>query len=81
MLVAAAKLTQPDLLARAARTGRAQLVIIPYSHYCELAVWALSRPSSAIKDAEVHAFAPGQLLQPSFKPFSKQPVLGRRSSL
>lgn len=64
MLVAAAKLTQPDLLARAARTGRAQLVIIPYSHYCELAVWALSRPSSAIKDAEVHAFAPGQHILP-----------------
>ena len=43
MLVTAAKLTQTDLLARAAQSKIPQLIVIPYSHYCELAVWALAR--------------------------------------
>jgi len=40
-IVRLAKLTQPDLVARAGATKLPQLVVIPYSHYCDLAMWVL----------------------------------------
>jgi hypothetical protein len=61
MLVTAAKLTQTDLLARAAQSKIPQLIVIPYSHYCELAVWALARRQQRV---EIHNYAPGQHILP-----------------
>jgi len=40
-LVRIARLTQPDLAVTARKVGRAQLLTIPYSHYCEAAKFAL----------------------------------------
>ena len=55
-LVSIARWTQVDLKALAASTQRAQLLTIPYSHYCELARWSLE---VAGIDYDEHGYSPG----------------------
>ena len=40
-MIALARLTQPDFRSRAMITQTAELLTIPYSHYCEMASWSL----------------------------------------
>ena len=40
-LLRLARLTQPDFKALARSRGRAQLLTIPYSHFCEFGAWSL----------------------------------------
>lgn len=63
-MLAVAKLTQPDYFKLAASTGRAQLIIIPYSHFCDLSSWALEL---AGVDHDKHCFAPGAHVFPSLR--------------
>ena len=51
-----ARLTQPDYKALAKARGRAQLLTIPYSHYCEFGKWALQASGAAFDE---QAFGPG----------------------
>mmetsp|Transcript_47 Transcript_47/g.152 ORF Transcript_47/g.152 Transcript_47/m.152 type:complete len:293 (+) Transcript_47:87-965(+) len=46
MMPCIATTTQPNLLARAQKTGRPQLITIPYSNFCELGRWALKAGGS-----------------------------------
>jgi hypothetical protein len=55
------KLTQTDFVHRAKSSSRAQLLVIPYSHFCELAIWSLQ---IAGIDCEIHGYAPGQHILP-----------------
>ena len=57
-----ARCTQPNLAVRAERTGRAQLLEIPYSHFCELAKWSC-RDINLPHD--IHSFAPGAHILPT----------------
>ena len=56
MCVRIARWTQPDLKALAVRKRRAQLLLIPYSHYCELARWSLEVAGIAFDE---HGYSPG----------------------
>ena len=56
MLLRLARWTQPDFCNLAADRGRAQLLTIPYSHFCELGAWSLRAASIQFDE---HAFAPG----------------------
>lgn len=60
-LLSIARWTQPSFTTLAARRGRAQLLAIPYSHYCEMASWSLR---VANIPTDVHKFAPGQHILP-----------------
>ena len=40
-MIALARLTQPDFRSRARLSQTAELLTIPYSHYCEMASWSL----------------------------------------
>ena len=55
-LIKLARLTQPDFKGLAASRARAQLLTIPYSHYCELGAWALQ---AAKVPFDEHAYGPG----------------------
>ena len=55
------KLTQTDFVRKAKSSNKAQLLVIPYSHFCELAIWSLQ---IAEIDCEIHGYAPGQHLLP-----------------
>lgn len=59
-----AQWTQKDYLDVAARSGRPQLLTIPYSHFCELAQWSLDLGGV---DYEHRAFLPGQHILPVLK--------------
>jgi hypothetical protein len=61
MGLALIKLTQTDYLHRAESMQTAQMLVIPYSHFCELATWALE---IAKLRYEVHGLAPGEHLFP-----------------
>ena len=56
MLQRLARLTQPDFKVLAASRGKAQLLTIPYSHFCEFGAWALH---AARIPFEEQAFGPG----------------------
>ena len=56
MLVRLARLTQPNFKALAASRGRAQLLTIPYSHFCEFGAWSLRAASVPFDE---HGFGPG----------------------
>ena len=56
-LLKLARWTQHDLLRLAATEKRPQLLVIPYSHYCELAQFAVDASGT---DYRRHAFAPGE---------------------
>ena len=56
MYVRLARWTQPDLKAMAVLNRRAQLLLIPYSHYCELARWSLE---VAGIEYDEHGYSPG----------------------
>ena len=62
-VVALARLTQPDFIKAAATSGTAQLLTIPYSHYCEFSRWCLTAGGS-IPFVE-HAYAPGAHVLPT----------------
>ncbi len=61
MGLALVKLTQTDFIRKAKASSRAQLLVIPYSHFCELAIWSLQ---IAGMDSEIHGYAPGQHILP-----------------
>lgn len=63
-MLALAKLTQPDFAELARESGKAQLLIIPYSHFCDFAAWSLEL--AGVKH-EKHCFAPGAHLLPVTK--------------
>ena len=60
-LLALARWTQPNFARMASTRGRAQVLAIPYSHFCELGSWSLDAASIPYDE---HAFAPGQNVLP-----------------
>ena len=61
MGLALIKLTQTDYVRKAESTKRAQLLVIPYSHFCDFAVWSLELGKMQFDN---NGFAPGQHLLP-----------------
>lgn len=61
-VVRLARLTQPDWVRTAQRVGRPQLLTIPYSHFCELAKFALSL---AHLDYDEAGYPPGAHILPA----------------
>ena len=61
MMLRLARCTQHDYQALAQTRSRAQLVAIPYSHFCELGIWALQ---ACRVPCDEHGFAPGQHVLP-----------------
>ena len=55
------KATQTDFFREAETSKKGQLLVIPYSHFCDLAIWSLE--VSKI-NFEKHGFAPGQHILP-----------------
>ena len=62
MLVRLAGGTQPNLFELAQRRGRAQLLTIPYSHFCELAKFSLTAGKVPF---DSHDYAPGAHVLPT----------------
>lgn len=60
-LLSLARWTQPSYVKLAATRGRAQLLTIPYSHYCELGKWSLSAANIPYDE---QPFAPGMHVLP-----------------
>ena len=60
-LVRLARWTQPNYTKLAASRGRAQLLTLPYSHFCELGSWSLQCAGIPFDE---HAFGPGQHILP-----------------
>ena len=56
-----ARMTQPNFRAMAAASQKPQLIVIPYSHFCEVASWALELSGV---EHDVHAFSPGEHVLP-----------------
>ena len=56
-MLSLARLTQPDFVERARRTRVAELLTIPYSHYCEMAVWSMQLSGRPTVE---RAYMPGQ---------------------
>lgn len=61
MLSLIARWTQEDFIAKAQKTGKAQLMTIPYSHYVELARWSWLLSN---KSFEENWYMPGQHILP-----------------
>ena len=66
-LLSLARWTQRDLLRLAAQEQRPQLLTIPYSHYCELASWALDLGGGGRSGYREHGFAPGEHVLPALR--------------
>jgi len=62
-IVALARLTQPNFIKVATTSGTAQLLTIPYSHYCEFSRWCLTAGGSVTY--EEHGYAPGAHVLPT----------------
>ena len=56
-MLAFARWTQPDFVGRARQTGVAELLTIPYSHYCEMAMWSMQLAGRPLVE---RAYMPGQ---------------------
>jgi len=52
-----ARLTQPDFVERARKSGVAELLTIPYSHYCEMGLWSMQLSGQPVVE---RAYMPGQ---------------------
>lgn len=62
MIVNFARCTQKNLRNTAVETGTAQLLTIPYSHYCEFARWTLVANNVPFKE---HGYSPGAHVLPA----------------
>jgi len=61
-VVKLARWTQPSFLKLAASSSTPQFLAIPYSHYCEMAAWTLSKSNTSFKS---YWYAPGEHVLPT----------------
>lgn len=61
MLLTLARWTQPNFVDRAVKNKRAELLTIPYSHYCETAAWSLQLARIPFVERD---FMPGEHVLP-----------------